>query len=191
MECFKEFLNETMGVPESDVELWAAKLTLRQVPKNEFILQPGQHSNYTYFTDSGVLRMYNIDSNGKEHIVQFAPEKHMVFDRGSTYLNRPSMYFIQAIVDSEVVYFPKGIMTEIIKTYPNSAEKNTLLLNSWIARMQERIALLIGATAEERYLDFLTTYPNYLNRAPLWMIASYLGITPESLSRVRKELVTK
>ncbi|MDR1653984.1 MAG: Crp/Fnr family transcriptional regulator [Prevotellaceae bacterium] len=191
MECFKEFLHDSMGVPEKDVDFWAAKLSVRTVAKNEFILQPGQHCSCTYFIERGVLRMYNLDKRGREHIVQFAPEKRLVSDRRSTYLNTPSVYFIQAVENSEIVAFPKGMMTEIVMTYPESVERNIYLLNTLIANLQDRVVMLIGATAEDRYLDFLCKYSDYVNRTPLWMIASYLGITPESLSRVRKILLTQ
>jgi CRP-like cAMP-binding protein len=132
--------------------------------------------------------MYSIDNGGKEHIVQFAPEGWLVFDRQSLYMNEPSTYFIQAVEDSVVVYIKKGFIEEVIKTYPQSAERNTFILNRYIMIMQYRINLLLSATAEERYIDFFDSHPGFINRVPLYMVASYLGMTPESLSRIRNEL---
>ena len=79
----------------------------------------------------------------------------------------------------------------ILEKHPEVANRQNKLLHNHIRNLQKRITQLLGATAEERYLDFLKTYPNIFERVPQWMVASYLGITPESLSRVRKELVRK
>ncbi|MDR1723079.1 MAG: Crp/Fnr family transcriptional regulator [Tannerella sp.] len=188
MDIFKNFLLQTLELPVEDVESCTNGLSHHNFEKNQFIVSPGNISGYAYFVNKGVLRMYSIDTGGKEHIIQFAPEWWILSDRRSTYLNEPSMFYIQAVEDSEVVFIKKGFMEEIIKTYPTSAAKTTMILNRHIMLMQHRVNLLLSATAEERYLDFLTTYPGFINRVPLYMIASYLGITPESLSRVRSEL---
>jgi len=79
-------------------------------------------------------------------------------------------------------------LQDISKKYPQLLEKNTFILNRYIMLLQHRVTLLLSATAEERYLDFLSTYKDFIHRVPLYMLASYLGITPESLSRVRNEL---
>jgi CRP-like cAMP-binding protein len=188
MELFHEFLLETLEIPYEDLHVHTEMITVKAIAKNEFVLMPGQISKYTFFTEKGLLRMYSLAENGKEHIVQFAPEKWLIFDRKSMYKEVPTKFFIQATEDSEIVFLQKGVTEEIIASYPQSAVKFTLMLNSMIARLQNRVGMLIGASAEERYLEFLETYPGFINRVPLYMIASYLGITPESLSRVRSGL---
>ncbi|MDR0836486.1 MAG: Crp/Fnr family transcriptional regulator [Tannerella sp.] len=185
---FKGFMIKALEIPHEDLDMYLNRVTHRSIAKDDFILMSGTVSEYIYYIEKGVLRMYSINKNGKEHIIQFAPEGWLVFDRESTYMNTPSKYFIQAVEDSEVVYIKKGFLEDIIKTYPQSAEKNTFILNRYIMLMQHRINLLLSATAEERYLEFLENYDGFINRVPLYMIASYLGITPESLSRVRNEL---
>ena len=79
----------------------------------------------------------------------------------------------------------------MMENYPNTVEKNDLLLQKHIRNLQNRVNSLLADTAEERYMTFIKMYPDILLRAPQWMVASYLGITPESLSRVRKELSKK
>ncbi|MDR3267409.1 MAG: Crp/Fnr family transcriptional regulator, partial [Tannerella sp.] len=180
----KDFLIKYLEIPHEDLESILNRVTNHNVSKDSFIIMPGNISGYIYYTEKGILRMYSIDNKGKEHIVQFAPEGWLVFDRHSTYMNEPSMYYIQAVEDSVVTYLKKGYLEEIIKTYPQSTEKNLFILNEYIMMLQYRVNLLLSTTAEERYLDFIQAHPIFINRVPLYMIASYLGITPESLSRV-------
>jgi CRP-like cAMP-binding protein len=184
----KEFMIKEFEIPYEDLNSILSRVTVHNISKDNFIIMPGNISGYIYYTEKGILRMYSIDNKGKEHIVQFAPEGWLVFDRHSTYMNEPSLYYIQAVEDSTVAYLKKGFLEEIIKAYPQSAEKNTFILNEYIMMLQYRVNLLLSATAEERYLDFMQAHPIFINRVPLYMIASYLGITPESLSRVRNEL---
>ncbi|MDR1814665.1 MAG: Crp/Fnr family transcriptional regulator [Tannerella sp.] len=188
MEVFKNFLMDNLKMPLEDLGIISDRISYRTVEKNEFIVSAGSISGCTYFVEKGVLRMYSISESGKEHIIQFAPELWLIADRRSTYLHEPSAFYIQAIEDSEVVFIQKGFIEDIIRMYPDTAEKITLLLQRHIMLMQHRVNMLLSATAEELYLDFLETYPHLLNRVPLYMIASFLGITPESLSRLRSEL---
>jgi CRP-like cAMP-binding protein len=179
---------KTLEIPHEDLEMLLSKVTTRNIPKDAFIIMPGNVSGCIYYTEKGILRMYSIDNGGKEHIVQFASGGWFMSDRQSLYTNEPSGYYIQAVEDSVVVYIKKGFLEDVIKAYPQSAEKNTFILNQYIVLLQHRINMLLSTTAEERYLDFLQTHPALANNIPLYMIASYLGMTPESLSRVRREL---
>lgn len=183
----RDFMIKMLEIPQEDMDMLLCKVTTRNISKDEFIIMPGDISEL-YYIEKGILRMYSIDNNGKEHIIQFAPAGWLVCERQSLYTNAPSKFYIQATEDSIVASVKKGFWDKIIKTYPQSAEKNTFILNKYIMRMQSRINLLLGATAEERYLDFIQSHPGFINRVPLYMIASYLGITPESLSRVRSEI---
>jgi CRP-like cAMP-binding protein len=189
MNLLKTFLLDTMHVPYKNLNDYDQSISVRQVAKNEFILTPNQINRHFFFVERGVLRMYSInENNGKEHIVQFAPEGWIIFDRRSLYFNTSSQFFIQAADDSEVDFIEKNVIFDIIKLCPQTAGAYTTILNAHIARLMERVSMLLGSTAEERYLEFIKTYPKFINRVPLYMIASYLGITPESLSRVRAEI---
>lgn len=135
--------------------------------------------------------MYSIDKLGKEHVIQFAPEGWIISDTTSQLLNEKSRFFIDAVEDSTVIIMREGFFEDLSKIYPEVAEKNQRLMFNHIKNLQNRVNALISTTAEERYLDFLKKYPSIMLRVPQWMVASYLGITPESLSRVRKELAKK
>lgn len=188
---FSDMMCEVLGKPVEELKEFLDMITWRNVSKNDFVIRPGDMVKHTYYVEKGVLRMYVIDKVGKEHVVQFAPEGWFVTDRQCTYLNEPSEYFIQAIEDTQMALVPKDFLRRIMAVYPKIIEKNTFFLNRYIMLYQRRITLLLSATAEERYLAFMQTHPNFINRVPLYMLASYLGITPESLSRVRNELAKK
>ncbi len=137
------------------------------------------------------MRFYSIDEAGKEHIIQFGCEDWLVSDRSSVYFNQASRFYIDAIEDSELAMLDMRFIEKANEISPEFRTYNEYLLQNHIRQLQNRIDLLIGASAEVRYLEFIKLYPNLTLRVPQWMIASYLGITPESLSRVRKELAKR
>jgi len=187
---FKNYLKEKIQITDEQFDSISADLKIRKFEKNEIIQYTGDISKHGFFVGKGLLRAYSIDSKGKEHILQFAPENWLISDRNNMN-NEPSVFFIDAIEATEVVVMPNDFIQQAAIKVPCLQPMHTQLLNNSIRFMQKRINMLLSATAEERYLDFIKLYPNLTLRVPQWMIASYLGITPESLSRVRKELANK
>ncbi|MNK27394.1 Anaerobic regulatory protein [compost metagenome] len=188
---FRNHLSKILGVPIDSLEVCTTFYEIKEVKKNEIILREGEISDCTFFVEKGLLRMYSIDKAGKEHVIQFAPENWIISDTTSQLLNEKSRFYIEAIEESTVIITKEGFFENLSKVYPDVAEKNQRLMFNHIKNLQNRVNALISTTAEERYMDFLKRYPNLMLRAPQWMVASYLGITPESLSRVRKELAKK
>ncbi len=191
MENITNYLSEILEIPLETAQNCNSFYTSKKVGKNDFLLREGEVCNETFFVEKGLLRMYSIDRNGKEHIIQFAPEKWLISDRSSLYFNEKSKYYIEAVEESEILLLKNGFFTGIIEKFPNIAENSELLLQKHIRNLQNRVNSLLAETAEERYMNFIRMYPDILLRVPQWMVASYLGITPESLSRVRKELARK
>ncbi|WP_298539196.1 Crp/Fnr family transcriptional regulator [uncultured Aquimarina sp.] len=148
-----------------------------EIRKGEIIQRSGELNSKIYNVNTGLLRSYTIDDKGKEHIYQFAPEKWMIADLGSP--EKPCQLFIDAIEDSSVTVFEKD---------PDISPTDKIKLTNRMKVLQNRIIMLISASALDRYLHFIETYPNIIERVPQRMIASYLGVTPEALSRVRKNL---
>jgi CRP-like cAMP-binding protein len=188
---FKKYIQDKTKITDKQFELVAGGLISKKIKKDTILLREGDVCSQVFFVAKGLLRAYTIDSLGKEHIIQFGPEDAWVSDRNSFYFNLPAMFFIDAVEDSEVVFINKEFYEDSEKLIPGFTSFSIKILHNSIRFMQKRISLLLGATAEQRYLDFIELYPNVTLRVPQWMIASYLGITPESLSRVRKELATK
>ncbi|MBC6110629.1 Crp/Fnr family transcriptional regulator [Pedobacter fastidiosus] len=187
---FKNYLKEKIQITDEQFDSISGDLKIKKFDKNEIIQYTGDISKHGFFVGKGLLRAYSIDSKGKEHILQFAPENWLISDRNNMN-NEASVFFIDAIETTEVVLMPNDFMEQAAIKVPCLQPMHTRLLNNSIRFMQKRINMLLSATAEERYLDFIKLYPNLTLRVPQWMIASYLGITPESLSRVRKELANK
>ncbi len=191
MENINHYLAKVLDVPSEKVDMCSLYYQVKKIAKNDFVLRSGEVCRNVFFVEKGLLRMFSIDKNGKEHIIQFAPESWLILDRSSLYFNEKSIYYIEAIEDSEVVYLDSDFFNKLTEKFPDSIEKSDILIQKHVKSLQDRINSLLGDTAEERYMKFVKMYPDLLLRVPQWMIASYLGITPESLSRVRKELARK
>ncbi|HPW89652.1 MAG TPA: Crp/Fnr family transcriptional regulator [Kaistella chaponensis] len=191
MDNIETYLSEILEIPKEAITTCSGFYVSKKVAKNEFLLREGEICLDTFFVEKGLLRMFSLDKNGKEHVIQFAPENWLISDRSSLNFNEKSKFYIEAIEDTEVFILGNDFFTKMIENYPHIAERNDLLLQKHIRNLQNRVNSLLADTAEERYMNFIKMYPDILLRVPQWMVASYLGITPESLSRVRKELARK
>lgn len=187
----KTYLTSNLNIDETEISLIVENCTVRNVKKDQFLLREKEICKHAFFVEKGLLRQFSIDKKGKEHIISFAPESWFVTDRESVFFNLPSAYFIQALEDSQVAVIDESFVRLLSSKFPEFTDFNNRLLNNHIRHLQNRINLLLGASAEDRYLHFVAMYPDILLRVSQTMIASYLGITPESLSRVRKELALK
>jgi CRP/FNR family transcriptional regulator, anaerobic regulatory protein len=191
LENFKKHLESKAGIGDEQYSILTKHLKIGKTEKGTVLLHKGEVCHHSFFVEKGLLKSYTIDDQGKEHIIQFAPETWIITDRSSAYFNKPSDLFIDAVEDTEFVYLDQEFVDKASDLSKSFRQYNERALHNHIRGMQNRISFLLGATAEERYLEFIKLYPDLTLRVPQWMIASYLGITPESLSRVRKELARK
>ena len=158
-------------------------LTLK---KGEFLQHEGEVARLGAFVSKGFLRSYVIDNKGKEHIIQFAPENWWISDKIGMTKDAPATYSIDAIEDSELLTTDMQGHITMLQKIPGYAESFQKGMQKRTAAKDIRIVHSLSSTAEERYDDFLATYPTIAQRVPQHMLASYLGITPETLSRIRK-----
>ncbi|WP_230680180.1 Crp/Fnr family transcriptional regulator [Pontibacter rufus] len=166
-------------------------MKLRHVEKGQLLLRVGEVCLYGSFVLKGCLRSYVIDEKGKEHIIQFAPENWWIAEQISFFNKEPAIYYIDAIEATDLVALDLAFFEELNRVVPNMPQMlSSLQLNS-LRSFQKRLISHLSETGEQRYLAFIRTYPSLSLRFPLWMIASYLGMAPESLSRIRKELADK
>lgn len=142
--------------------------------KGDIIQRKGELKSKTYYVHKGLLKTYSMDEKGKEHIFMFAPEGWIVADASA--INGPTQLIIEALEDS--------VLTINYEPLEHS-KPSSLTLIKRIAVLQKRAIFLMSASAIERYDDFIETYPDIVQRVPQKMIASYLGITPEALSKVK------
>ncbi|MEM6361859.1 MAG: Crp/Fnr family transcriptional regulator [Bacteroidota bacterium] len=150
-----------------------------EVKKGQIIQRTGDLNSKVYVVNSGLLRSYSVDEKGKEHIFMFAPEDWIIADNASR--DEPCDLFIDALENSIIIQKEKGIT-------PNH-EVDKLVKRLKV--LQGRIIMLLSAPAVERYEHFISTYPEIVQRVPQKMIASYLGITPQALSTLRREISEK
>jgi len=185
---FYKYYTEKAFLTESDFEQLLPFFEFRELSHNQYILRAGEVCKHFLFVEEGLLQFLSLDEKGVEHILQFAPENWLMGDRSSVYFDEPSLYYIKAIEPSKVVFLHPKFFSEAAKLRLEFAMFTERSLQRSVYYLQRRINSLLAMTAKERYLEFIELYPNLLLRVPQWMIASYLGITPESLSRVRREI---
>ena len=160
----------------------------RRVKRRQFILQEGDISKFNTFVVEGCFRMYKVDENGKEHNLQFAIENWWIGDIQSFFTNEPSKLYIEAMENSIVLQIKKEDQFKLFVDYPKFNRIFRVLAENAMVSLQRRVLQNISSSAEERYLDFLERYPQLFNRISNIQIASYLGVTPEFLSTIRKKI---
>jgi CRP-like cAMP-binding protein len=163
----------------------------KKLKKRQFLLQEGEVCRNIAFVNSGCLRAYTVDHKGEEHIIQFAIEDWWISDLNSYLTGAPATYTIDALDDSDVLLLERSDRDRLLESVPKMERFFRLLQESNYVATHRRINETLSASAEERYLAFLKTYPALAEQVPQSQIASYLGITPQSLSRIRKELSQK
>lgn len=163
----------------------------KKFSKGDILLSFGDICSYGYMVKSGCLRSYVIDNAGKEHILQFAPEGWLVSDMDSFTNEKPTVIFIDAIEDSEIAFISKSDVGDFHTLEKELLVQMSIKYRNNLIATNKRIISLLSATAEQRYLEFTETYPTLVQRLPLKLIASYIGITPEYLSGLRRKLAKK
>lgn len=162
-------------------------MKLLQVNKGEVLQEAGVFNVHAYQVVQGLLRSYFIDKMGKEHTFLFAPEGWVTGDLHAAGFDRPSQLVIEALEASEVHVFPMKNHLRIDSSLDHSAELQLMLRRA--GTMQQRVLMLMSTSALERYEYFLETYPALAERISQKLIASYLGITPQALSKLRRARV--
>ncbi len=190
-EVLKQYLANKVGVTTEQFEKLEPLLTARNLKKGEVILNAGDICKRTAFIEKGCLRSYVIDKKGKEHIISFAPENWWLADQNSLVKGQPAMFYIDAVEDSEVIFMEGHIQKVLEEVIPGSQQMFVQLTQNNIFAMQKRLVNHLSATADERYLDFIETYPSLALRLPQKMIAAYIGVAAESLSRIRGQILVK
>lgn len=186
-ETLFKYLEEKSGLTLTAEEqaLIASKFRPKHLRKKQYLLQEGDVARYSGFIVKGAARMFSVDEKGHEHIVRFAVETWWIGDLESFNQLTPSRYHIEMLEDTDLLLISNQQHQELIDQSPVFARTVNIQNNRTHAATQKRIHAAISMTAEERYEDFLKTHPQFIQRFPQNMIASYLGISPETLSRIR------
>jgi CRP-like cAMP-binding protein len=170
---------------------WRGLLRSKHVSKAEYLLEMGDISLYQHFVVSGCLRVYHVSEDGKEHILQFAPEDWWTGNMSSMLKNQPSQLIIEAMEDTVVLQIDKASQELLFERIPKFERFFRILITNAFMAQQRRTLSNLSKTAEERYAEFRRLYPGLDGRVAQKHIASYLGMTPEFLSTVRKRVLAK
>jgi CRP-like cAMP-binding protein len=192
MESIFETLLTSEEIPEELKERMGEHVRIQHVKKGDLLQSPGALNPGGFFVRKGLLRCYVLDEKGKEHIYMFAPAGWAIGDVEAQAFEKPSSFYVDALEDSEIIVAIEGMHNNYFESLSNEAFPGEMMrLMRRVGVLQRRVIMLMRATAKERYDAFLKTYPDIVQRVPQKMIASYLGITPEALSKIRKEMVSK
>lgn len=164
---------------------------VRKLKRKEFLLQAGEINQTSAFVLSGCLRSYSLDRNGFEHIIQFAPRGWWVADLHSLVSAEPSKLSIDALEDSTVLCISRKDQEALFTKYPAFERYFRIILENSVAAQHNRLMDYLSLNAQERYEGFCQRYPTLMQTLPQKLIASYIGVTPEFLSKMRSQLLRK
>ena len=168
-------------------EYFISLLKPRKLQKKQYLLQAGENCRYENFVVKGLLRAYTVDPKGHEHIAMFAMEDWWISDLLSFLTNTPATQYVDALEDTEILSIEKPDLEKLYERVPKFERFFRIMLQNAFVANQRRILASISQRAEEQYFDFVKKYPTLEQRVPQHQIASFLGITPETISRIRRQ----
>lgn len=190
-ELLYQKIKETVPVTEEEFEFCKTLFKPKKLRKKRFLLGEDEVCQYTAFVEKGLLRTFIIDEKGAEHTLQFSLEGWWVSDLSSFLTSEPSRYNIEALEDCELLMITRSSWDLLLEKYPVFERFFRILIQNNLIVTQRRLMASFSHTAEEKYQKLIENFPDILQRVPLHLIASYLGISRETLSRIRGNYKTK
>lgn len=170
-------------------EYFTSILQIRLLRKRQYLVQAGDICRHECFVNKGCLRAYHIDEKGFEHVVMFGIEDWWISDMYSLITGEPALMSVDALEDSELILIEKNAFEDLLNRIPKFERFFRIILQRAFVAQQKRIIENMSLSAEDRYTGFIKKYPSLEHRIPQHQIASFLGITPESLSRIRRQMM--
>ena len=190
-EALLQNIGEKIALTNEETAQLKTFFTPKKLRKRQYLLQEGDVCKSLAFTEAGLLRLYSVDDKGIEHMLQFALTGWWIVDIYSFLAGEPSRFNIDALEDSELLLLSHENFEAMMAALPKMERYFRILFQNNIIAKERRLESAIAFGAEERYRQFEQAYPNFVQRIPHNLIASYLGITPETLSRIRRKLASK
>lgn len=187
-ELLLQKIKEHVVITDEEFDFCKTLFIPKKLRKRQYLLQEGDVNKYTSFVEKGMLRTYSVDEKGNEPILQFSFEGWWVADLYSFLTNEPSKYNIEAMEDCELLLITKPSWDIMLDKVPALERYFRILIQNSLIATQQRLMGSITETAQEKYTKLINNFPGCLHRVPQHMIASYLGITRETLSRVRAQI---
>ncbi|WP_310587493.1 Crp/Fnr family transcriptional regulator [Larkinella knui] len=184
-------VGQLIHLEPDEADYFTSLLRYKLLRKRQYLVQAGDVCKFDSFVVRGCLRTYFVDERGSEHVVQFAVENWWTGDLYSFLTQSPAAYNTDALEDSELLQIDQASLDELYRRVPKFERFFRILSQRAFVAAEQRVIATISQTAEERYRNFLERYPALDQRVPQHLIASYLGFTPEFLSRIRKQKTTR
>ncbi|MDQ3292164.1 MAG: Crp/Fnr family transcriptional regulator [Bacteroidota bacterium] len=183
------YINQYITLTTEEETTLLTKVRYRKYLKGQFVVQSGDVCKYESFVLSGCLKTFYIDPEGQEHIVMFAVENWWTADLGSFITQTPADFNVQCLENTELVQFAHEDLEQLYRDIPKLERFFRIIIQKAFVASQKRVVNSFSLPAKERYLAFRKQYPQIDQRVPQYMIASYLGITKEFLSKIRNQLI--
>ena len=191
MNAFLAYLKRYISLTTAEEHILAEKLKHRKYLKSQYIVQEGDICRYQTFVAKGKTRTFYLDEQGKEHIVMFGIENWWTGDLGSFITQKPADFNVQCLSNTEVIQISYQNTEQLYKDIPKIERFFRILIQNAYVNTQKRIVRNYSLSARERYILFCEEHPEIVQRVPQYMIASYLGITREFLSHIRKQIANQ
>lgn len=186
-----EYINHHVNLTQNEINLLLENTTHRKYLKGQYIVQQGDICRFENFVIKGCLKTFYVDNEGQEHVVLFAIENWWTADLGSFLTQKPADYNVQCIEDTEVIQFSFDKMELLYQKMPKLERFFRIIIQKAFVASEKRIVRNFSLPAKERYIEFKNTYPQIEQRVPQYLIASYLGITKEFLSKIRGQIIAE
>ena len=184
-------ISEKIAITEAEFNFCKTLFLPKKLRKRQYLLQEGNVCKYQAFVVKGILRSYTVDEKGGEHILQFASEGWWIADLSSYITGEASLFNMDALEDGEVLLLSKPSWDQLLEKIPRFEHFFRILIQNNLIATQKRLMQSLAESAEEKYVKFIQTYPACVQRVPQHMIASYLGVSRETLSRLRRNMVSQ
>jgi CRP-like cAMP-binding protein len=185
-EIFETYITANGDFTPEDLTLMRSLAIVKRVRRKEFLLREDEVCKYKIFIAKGLLKSYHLKDNGTEQIMRFSPENTWTTDHESFKKQTPSTCNIEALENTEVVLWTRENLAKLNASIPAFKSYMERLIDGGLKSSQERILRILSYTSEEKYEDFIASFPDVFRRVPLHMVASYLGVSRETLSRIRQ-----
>jgi CRP-like cAMP-binding protein len=190
-ELLLQSIREKISVSNEEFDFCKTLFIPKKLRKRQYLLQDGDVCRYTAFVEKGMLRTFTVDEKGNEPILQFSMEGWWIADLYSFLTEEPSPYNIEALEDCELLLINKENWEILLAKVPAFERYFRILIQNNLIATQRRLMSSLSESAEEKYTKLIHNFPGCIQRVPQHMIASYLGITPETLSRIRGQMAAR
>jgi CRP-like cAMP-binding protein len=186
---FIEYINRYVDLTPNEIDILLEHIIHRTYLKGQYIVQQGDVCRYESFVIKGCVKTFYVDSDGQEHVVLFAIENWWTADLGSFLAQKPADYNVQCIENTEVIQFSFEKLELLYQNIPKLERFFRIIIQNAFVASQRRVIKNFSLPAKERYIEFKTRYPQIEQRVPQYLIASYLGVSKEFLSKIKSQIL--